>query len=238
LLSLVKSDSQLSLTSIEDDLPPTPKNIVSPTATQTPDTDKKEEKEGDTGAHQLGLSNPKFAFMYPDEDEKERREKINSPFDTVCIKHIRRHLNLFEDYYLGMIRDFYTQQTSVRTAYSGLVTKLSESKQDNNKKIADLKIQHENDLAKLEERFKISVHKLTQGFDQYLDGMVVCPLLLPVTVTLSIAGRPISFEMSCRAVDTLAHIRALLEIKMKELGDEIVRYGGDSRFFVQYLTTR
>mmetsp|Transcript_33328 Transcript_33328/g.65458 ORF Transcript_33328/g.65458 Transcript_33328/m.65458 type:complete len:581 (+) Transcript_33328:2784-4526(+) len=171
-------------------------------------------------------------------------EKIKSPFDTVCIKHIRRQLNMFEDYYFAMIRDFATHKTQLRLQYDKEKNKIEEN-ENGEKKSEQLdlspqqmthgKILLEDRLAAHEQRFRASVNKLVQGFDSYLDGMATCPLLLPISVTLSLDKRPLSFEMSCRAVDSLGDIRALLETSMRELGEDIVAYGENSRFGVQHI---
>lgn len=80
---------------------------------------ERERRDPEVEKRELALLLDDIRTVAGDADQgSEQHIDFASPFDDVCLKHIRRILSTFEDYYLGMLRDHSIKLTRIQTDYA------------------------------------------------------------------------------------------------------------------------
>jgi hypothetical protein len=159
---------------------------------------------------------------------------VGSPFENVCLKHIRRSLHAFESYYLQMVRDKHVRLTKARQNFAKIAADPSVTPHYDL-----LTSRHAEQIAAINQRFQHAVDVVVQQYDAYMTAHGnPSTFLLPIFVTINVENRDITCEVAVRLTDSVADLREALIDHTTKSGDPIAEFGPLSYFTLRRAADR
>ena len=179
-----------------------------------------------------------------------------SPFDAVCLKHMRRYLQGYDRVYTRLLMDYGAERQRVNQQHWERVhrsqqqhkRKLDQLSHDTDQQAeadseyaemkAELDTYHNAQLSDANRRFRTMIIALTQRLDHFLSTQVSpSELLQDVEVRLEARaagdGRLLAATFSVRCVETFSDLRRRFVHWMREeQGDAVLAFTPDSQFCV------
>jgi hypothetical protein len=104
-----------------------------------------------------------------------------SPFDPLVRAHVRRTLQMFHDYYAGMVNEHRTEQGRMKAV---LAAKMQQNESKGMEGELNVVENHMIAMKELNDRFQDSVTVLLDRYERHMSSLPACPFLLPIVVTL------------------------------------------------------
>ena len=179
-----------------------------------------------------------------------------SPFDSVCLKHMRRYLQGYDRVYTRLLMEYGAERQRVNQQHWERVHRLqqqhkrkleqlshdvdqqSESDSEYAEMKAELDTYHHAQLSDANRRFRTMIIALTQRLDHFLSTQVSpSELLQDVDVRLEARaagdGRVLAATFSVRCVETFSDLRRRFVHWMREeQGDAVLAFTPDSQFCI------
>ena len=179
-----------------------------------------------------------------------------SPFDSVCLKHLRRYLQGYDRVYTRLLMEYGAERQRVNQQHWERVHRLQQQHKRKVEQLshdadqqteadseyaemkAELDTYHNAQLSDANRRFRSMIIALTQRLDHFLSTQVSpSELLQDVDVRLEARaagdGRLLSATFSVRCVETFSDLRRRFVHWMREeQGDAVLAFTPDSQFCV------
>jgi hypothetical protein len=122
-----------------------------------------------------------------------------------------------------MLKDFEVKQTKLKLEFA-------KSSSGVNVDVASLREKLNQSLSDVQGRFQRSLDLLIDRYDQYMTNVSPPTFLLPIFITLSVAGRPhLIFDVTVRMTDCICDLRDMLVELSGTSGNPILEFGPLSR---------
>jgi hypothetical protein len=138
-----------------------------------------------------------------------------SPIEAVLRKHLKKTLVAYEEYLVKLKQDCIRSQEECC---------LEERKRNQSLGVeAETKVDYEHQKELIRQQFDSCATMLAESYDQYLSEQLVPPSLVPVNVSMTMAGRGTTFHLiKVLPSDSTVELRETLTSLLESRGEKVI----------------
>ncbi|XP_062516922.1 E3 ubiquitin-protein ligase TRIM38-like isoform X2 [Corticium candelabrum] len=144
-----------------------------------------------------------------------------SPIETVLRKHLKETLVAYEEYLVKLQKECICSQEQCSIEERKKAHFLEEGKREQDRKSSEEEFQLQKE--KIQQRFESCATMLAESYDRYLSEQLIAPSLIPVDVSMTLAGRDITFHIvKVTPTDSTVELRATLKSLLESRGEKVI----------------